>query len=71
MLDIIIDINFIVVGIPLLISMHMWWKRINAEISKSGAVTDDIKQKALTCKIVSASIIVLIIFGCIDLIGRA
>lgn len=70
MLITICDIIIVLFGIPLVVSMYKWKRRIIVEIEMSRVITDEIKQKLTTCRQTTIITAILIVLACIDLAVR-
>lgn len=70
MLITICDLIIVLFGIPLVIMMYKWKKRINVEIEMNRVITDEIKQKLTTCRQTTIITTILIVVACIDLSVR-
>ena len=70
MLFIIGDIIFIVLGIPLLFSMHKWKRKLDHQTPSNTESEDDLFQKRRSCKQMTILIAFLVIVGITNLVYR-
>lgn len=64
------DAIFIILGIPALLRLYSWKRSIEDATRNNSDSSDDLYRSLRICKQIIFCIIVLIIFGCINLVSK-